>query len=306
MEQIRAVFDLHCDTVSACLEQGCELERNPLQLDLERGCTFPQWVQTFAFWIDDCYRGEPAWHHCREQRRLFQKFLEGSPQRLCLWEPGNELREHCCNALLSVEGGAAIAGKLSRIETLREMGVALFTLTWNGDNELASGVLGSDQGLTALGKETVKELERQQIIVDVSHLNQQGFYGVERVSKKPFVATHSNAAAVCPHPRNLTDDQIRCIAERGGLIGLNFYPLFVNGEQECMIEELIRHAEHILCAGGEQVLSLGSDFDGAAMPKALPEIMGLENLYQSMIKYFGGNLTKKIFFENAAEFFRRI
>lgn len=307
MNEKIAVFDLHCDTVLACLKQGAELKRNHLQLDLERGLeTAERWIQTLAFFIDDCYRGEDAWNHFGDQYRLMRRFLEENSEAIRLWRPTSFPTDPCCQAMLSVEGGAVLGGKLERIGELYRLGVAMMTLVWNGENELGSGIDGCGEGLTAFGKNAVREMEQNGMVVDVSHLNDAGFYDVERLAKKPFVATHSNARALCAHPRNLTDEQIRCIIDRRGLIGLNFYPLFVNGGQEYAIDELIRHAEHILSLGGERILALGSDFDGADMPAAIPDIKGLENLYQSMIKYFGTEITKDVFFGNAAEFFRRV
>lgn len=299
------LFDLHCDTVSACLRTGQGLRENSLQLDLCRGLeTAGPWVQTFAFWIDDTDRGEAAWQSFQRQYGLMKGFLDTLPQLEC-WRPGQPARAGACRAILAVEGGAVLAGSLDRIARLRECGVRLLTLVWNGDNELGSGVTGSGGGLTCFGRRAVRELEQNGILIDVSHLNDAGFSDLARLARRPFLASHSNARAVCPHPRNLTDAQILSIAQSGGVIGLNFYPMFVNGTQVCAAEELIPHAEHMLSVGGEQVLALGSDFDGASMPEDLPDIGGLENLHRIMIKYFGQNITDRIFYQNAADFFNR-
>lgn len=296
------VFDLHCDTLCTSREKGESLRRSQLQLDLERGPKEEGWVQTFAVFVPDEYRGEAAWDYFTLHRSRFLQELEKNPDLLCLYQ-GGEPQKGKCSALLSIEGGTAIGGRLERLEQLREWGVAFFTMTWNGDNELASGVGGSGGGLTPLGKDALREMERLAIVPDVSHLNEQGFWELERLCKRPFIATHSNARAVYDHPRNLTDDQIKAIVQHGGLIGLNFFPAFVAPGEDYEPEMLIRHAEHILSLGGEKSLALGSDFDGASMPGFLSDVKGLANLYQSMIKYFHKPLTDQIFFENAKGFY---
>lgn len=293
------LFDLHCDTVSTCLNQGKRLLENDLQLDLKRGAMFDRWIQTFAFWIDDCYRGEDAWNHFLDQYAFFEKEYMENQDDICLY--AGKVRPGCCNALLSIEGGAALAGRLERIETIKKMGISFLTLTWNGENELGAGASHTG-GLTPLGKEAIPELERQNVVIDVSHLSEKGFWDVAKISEKPFVATHSDVWELCKHPRNLKKEQILELIQRKGLIGINFYPVFVTGGQNCRIEDIIRHIEGILSLGGEQVVALGSDFDGALMPQDLSEIKGLEKLYQSMIKYFGTEITNCIFYDNAMRF----
>jgi len=141
-------------------------------------------------------------------------------------------------------------------------------LTWNYRNNLGDGVgkPRSRRGLTAFGRETIREMERLGMIVDVSHLNERTFWQVIEASEKPVVATHSNAFGVCGNPRNLTDSQIRAISESGGFIGLNFCEYFLNDSWEASIRDVVTHARHIAEAGGTQVLAIGSDFDGIPTP----------------------------------------
>lgn len=300
-----AVFDLHCDTVSACYTEQKALYRNDLQLDLEDGLTLGTWVQTFAFWIDDCYRGAPAWEHLKAQYTLFAGEYHKNQGRIALCRDFQNPQKGACNAVLSVEGGAVVEDRLERVGIMKDWGISMMNLVWNGENQIGSGVLGHPHGLTPLGKEIVREMERQNIIVDVSHLNEAGFADLEQIAEKPFIASHSNAKSICPHPRNLNDGQVRCIAERGGLIGINFYPAFVNGESDCTFDELFRHIEHMLVLGAGKCLALGSDFDGADMPSVLSDVKKLENLRGSMVECFGKTITREILFENASRFFNK-
>lgn len=114
----------------------------------------------------------------------------------------------------------------------------------------------------------MKELEKNRIVIDVSHLNTLGFWDLCEIAERPFLATHSNCFEICPHKRNLDDLQIREIIRRKGLIGINFYPIFINGESDASFQEIRRHIRHILSLGGEDVIAVGSDFDGA--PPCLP------------------------------------
>ncbi|NQU07320.1 MAG: membrane dipeptidase, partial [Candidatus Abyssubacteria bacterium] len=138
------------------------------------------------------------------------------------------------------------------------------------------GVVGSParrRGLTAFGRETLGEMERLGMIVDVSHLNERTFWQVMEATRKPVVATHSNAFSIRNHPRNLTDSQIKAISERGGFIGLNFCPDFLNSGGEASIRDVVRHARRIAEVGGVGVLAVGSDFDGIySVPKGLEHI----------------------------------
>ena len=182
------------------------------------------------------------------------------------------------------------------------MGVRVLSLVWNGENELAGGVQ-SEIGLTDMGKEAVRELERNRIIVDVSHLNTLGFWDLCEVAERPFIATHSNCFEICPHKRNLDDLQIQEIIHRKGLIGINFYPIFINGESDASFQEIRRHIRHILSLGGEDVLAVGSDFDGAAMPSRLDRIEKVPDWHQNLLKHFEPELVEKITFGNAQRFF---
>lgn len=166
------------------------------------------------------------------------------------------------------------------------------------------------KGLTEKGREMVQEMERLGIIPDVSHLSDAGFYDVLEVTKKPFAASHSNARAVCPNVRNLTDDMIRKLAGRGGVMGLNFCADFLEekpfGEKNPgSIEAVVRHAEHIVNTGGIEVLGLGSDFDGIDTNEGLPGVQGMERLWDALQKKgFSEDALDLIFSGNVLRVYR--
>lgn len=294
-------FDLHCDTAYEITKQNLSIEKNPLAIDLRKGSSLFPWIETFAFWIPDDYRGEEAYDLFQKQYRYFKKEWEQYPELFCDLKTPDQKG---CYPLFAVEGGAVLAGKMSHIDDLKAAGISILTLTWNDVNEIAAGAHATG-GLTNFGKGVVKSLEEHNIIIDVSHLNEESFWDVARIASRPFIATHSNAYDVCPNPRNLKAEQIRVIRDSNGLIGLNFYKDFLGGDSTRGIEALIRHIDLFLQLQCEDILAIGSDFDGADMPSDLVDITAIPQLQERLISNFGVALTEKIMFDNARNFFGR-
>ena len=167
--------------------------------------------------------------------------------------------------------------------------------------------------MTALGRELVREMEQLGMIIDVSHLSDRGFYDVLEITGKPFVASHSNARSLCPHPRNMTDEMIRRLGERGGCMGLNFYQEFLRtGDSELEgiqggVEDLVRHAKYIVNIGGEEVLGFGSDFDGIDTNPDIPDVTAMERIWERLHSAgFSQGQLDKIFHENVLRVYREI
>lgn len=207
-------------------------------------------------------------------------------------------------AILTVENGSALAGRLDRVEALARDGVRMITLTWNGKNELGSGNT-TGHGLSAFGREAVRAMEQAGILVDVSHLNDTGFDGLLEIAQKPFVASHSNARSICGHKRNLTDEQIREMAARHCLIGLNFCQNFLRtGTRPAVPDDLWRHVEHFLELGAADCLALGSDADGADVPPGLDCPERFAGLYAYFLERgLSPALAEGLLWRNALTFF---
>lgn len=303
------LFDLHCDTLFSCEAQKKDLLRNDLYLDWERGAQYSPWTQVMAVWVPPELRGRRAVNHFDRCRDYLDAQLKNHPDaaRLCFDIREMENNPTPCSVLLAVEGGAALGGTLQGLRHLYERGVRMLTLTWNGSNELADGALvPQGGGLTRFGQQVLRDCGQLGITVDVSHLNERGFWDVAVLSQKPFVATHSNAKAVCPHPRNLSDDQFSVIRDLGGIVGLNLYPMFLNGTADAGFEDVECHLEHFLALGGEKVVALGTDFDGADLS---PCMAGIEHL-RALRDYLSGKgytdrLLDDIFYKNAHDFFAK-
>ena len=152
----------------------------------------------------------------------------------------------------------------------------------------------------------MRELERLGIVVDVSHLSESGFYDVAKTATRPFVASHSCAKALCGHPRNLTDDQFGVIRDSHGLVGINYNQAFLRDSGPATIQDILCHIDHFLQLGGEHVIALGSDFDGAYMPEDLKTAAALPQLYEAMLAHgYKQSLVWDIFYNNAVHFFVR-
>lgn len=288
-------FDLHCDTISKCyFKIKKSMLKNKYHIDIKRGkSTFDKWFQTFAFWMPDNTNSDKAYDLFLKQYKYMKKFdlpiYSGS-------------FDSDFKAILMVEGGLLLGEDLSRIDELKNKNIKILTLTWNNENTIASGVL-STGGLKPFGKRVVCELENKNIVVDVSHLNEESFWDVVRIAKKPFIATHSNAHHVCSHVRNLKADQIQEIKNVGGIIGLNFYKLFLEDNCKNGVDVLIRHIDYFLKQKCEDVLAIGSDFDGADMPNDIKDITYVPPIKQRISECFGEDVANKIMFENAKIFF---
>lgn len=284
------IFDLHCDSLYRGYTENQPLEENLFHLDLKRGSMFDRWSQCFAVWIPDELRGEDA-----------MALFDG-----CYEKYSRELRPKASerfSPILTVEGGAVLGGDLKNLQKLKKCGVKMMTLTWNGENELGGGA-STARGITPFGKEAVKAMEELSIAVDVSHASDALFYDVAALARKPMVASHSNARAVCPHPRNLTDGQFQTIRDQGGLVGLNFCVHFLREDSDAHFEDLLRHADHFWSLGGETTLCLGSDYDGTDVPPELDGIEKMEGFYELFLKHnYKESLVNSLFFDNASKFF---
>lgn len=259
------IFDAHCDTLTKAYEEkDYSLCRNGGHWDSTRAGEIGDYIGTFAAFIEDGEKS-PFQTGLAKLRAIRQEPTISVVQNS--EEAERALSEGKVAAFLSVENGLILEGDSANLERLQKEGIRFFGLTWNGANELSDGAMVKNpSGLTAFGREMVKRLQEKNIFVDVSHLAEPGFWEVMRLASRPVVATHSNAYAVCPHPRNLKDDQFRAICETGGVVGINFYSLFLRESGRASIRDIVRHIDHFLSLGGEDHIGLGGDFDGMDSP----------------------------------------
>lgn len=304
-------FDLHCDTILGCLRKDIPLRDNEMHINLKKAEAFDTYVQCFAVFVFDSLQGKPAFETFGKAADRFTEEVEKNSDMLeqCR-APGDLARiekEHKHGGILTIESGTALGGDLDNIEDLKRRGVRMCTLTWNGANELGSGIgAEEDSGLTDFGREAVRRFEEAGIFVDVSHASPKLFWNVQAIAKKPIIASHSNAKAVCGHARNLTDEQFAAIRDSKGLVGLNYYNAFLNDKpEEASMEDVLRHAEHFLALGGEDVLAMGGDMDGSDLPEDMADgLASIPRLYELFLRHYSEELTDKLFYGNAARVFQ--
>ncbi|MGL5634461.1 MAG: dipeptidase [Sarcina sp.] len=305
-------IDLHCDTAMHICEFDKELKKNDICIDIEKLKKGNALAQFFAMFIELNIVEDP-YIYCKEMLRKFKYELEKNKNEISLCRNYDDLkiceREGKLGAFLTIEEGAAIKGDINRLREFKEEGISLITLTWNFENEIGypnAGFKYKDKGLKEKGIEIVEEMNKLGMIIDVSHLSDEGFYDCIKYSKKPIIASHSNVRAMSPHPRNLTDEMLKTLANNGGVTGINFCSAFlINREavsdlEVATIDDMIRHIKHMRNIAGIDVIALGSDFDG------IENKVEIENAGQFMkladrLEKEGFSITEieKIFSENA-------
>lgn len=304
-------FDFHCDTIGECANQKKELFQNDLHISLQKVSCFENYGQVFAIWIPDEYRKAAAFAYYKQVLNCFQNELQKNQDRMVQVKTPEDLTdafsENKIAAVLSVEGGAVLGGDFLKLQALYDDGVRLMTLTWNDTNEIGNGCFAEDKGgLTDFGKKVVCEMQKMHMLVDVSHLNERGFYDAADVTDMPFVASHSNAKIVdnpYAKARNLTDGQINVLVARGGLIGLNLCADFLGNNGNTGADAVLRHISHFLSRGAESVLAFGCDFDGCTVHESLNGIDRLPDLFSYLVQHgISEEQLEKICFLNGYRF----
>ena len=206
---------------------------------------------------------------------------------------------------IGIENGYALGKNLQNISMFKEMGVSYITLCHNGDNDICDSARGKGEwgGLSPFGREVVREMNRTGVMIDVSHAAESTFYDVLQTSETPIIASHSSARALCDHPRNLTDDQLKALAAQGGVAQICLYKGFINPEAEkASLSDAVRHIQHIVEIAGIDHVGIGSDFDGDGELRGCAATNELINITVRLLeagyteadlrKLWGGNLLR--------------
>ncbi len=273
-------IDFHCDTLMDVTDGRRGLAGHGAgNIDLPRLKEAGALMQVFACFVEDRYAYKEAANRTLAMIDSFYNEACGSEGQLIPVDSYNGLTDvkssDGVGGMLSIEGGESLEGSLYMLRDFYRLGVRALTLTWSRRNELGDGI-GEDSGsgLTGFGKSVVKEMNRLGMIVDVSHLNEDGFWDTVNVCNDPVIASHSDCRALCSHKRNLTDEQIKVIADTGGVIGINFASSFLNSGQAGK-QDIIQHIDHIADLVGIDYVGFGSDFDGCNLPG---DIHGAEDM----------------------------
>lgn len=320
------VVDMHCDTILRIFDEGGNLLENDFNIDLRKMSKGDYLLQNFAMFVNLGDNDDPL----IKAHRLIDLYYQEIERNKDLIKPvfsyqdiENNQRDGLMSAMLTLEEGAVVNNDLAILRNYYRLGVRMITLTWNHPNGIGYPNLVSTKeykdlyhinnqdGLTDFGIEYVKEMERLGIIIDVSHLGDAGFYDVLKYTTKPFVASHSNARSVCGVARNMSDDMIKLLAKRNGVMGINFCGDFLKasktgGERSC-IKDMVNHILYIKNLVGIDYVGLGSDFDGISQDLELKDAsmmpMLKDVLFEAGLKE---EEIEKVFYKNVLRLYQTI
>ena len=303
------IVDLHCDTFMKMYtdkKNSEEIKKNDYSIDIEKLKKGDVYAQCFAIFneMGNGYNTQQMYDRidymmcgldkCTDDIYLYKGYAD------LLNKPENKI----C-AIPTIEDLGPVLGDISNINRLYDMGFKILSLTWNHENTLgypnSSNKNIMSKGLKKFGNEVIELMNELNMIIDVSHLSDGGFYDVANISKKPFVATHSNARAVTDHSRNLTDDMLKILSDAGGVTGINFCSTFLKEDsKKSRIEDMIRHIKHIKKAGGIDCIAIGSDFDGIESELEIADASQHYKLISALESAgFTGEEIDKITYKNA-------
>ena len=304
------VFDLHCDTALVLagddLSCGGTLRSNQSHIDLERAKNLPGYAQCFACFttpmMEQWMKKNPVDVFEKELNCVLREIERNSDlirQAFSADDVRRNAESGLMSGILTIEGPAGFGFDPALLEMLCRVGFRVTSLGWNEQNVLTgSHVTGG--GLTDLGREYVKEAQRIGMIVDVSHISDEGFWDIMEITDKPIVATHSNSRAICAHSRNLTDDMFRALCQTGGVAGFNQCAAFIG--ENCNLDTVCDHILHFLELDPEgDHIALGGDLDGCdELPKGFDGIESYPAMAQRLLERgVGEAIVHKIYWDNA-------
>lgn len=280
------LFDLHCDTPFRCFTEKKDFLKNDLDISFEKAGCFSKWSQIFAVWVRE---------ETPSPFEFYKSVLSDFKSKLVGCE-----YDHF-TPLFSIEGGSVIE-EIDYLDEIKNDGVSVITLTWNSKNKIASGA-NEKGGLTLFGEAVIKKMNCLKIATDLSHLNEESFFDAITVTDYP-IATHSCSKSVFNHKRNLSDEALIKIAQKGGIVGICPYPEF-SGKNS--FQSVYDNLCYMLSLGLENHIAFGSDFDGAQMSDELLDISYIPLLRAYLLeKGVSERHLNLFFYENAGNFFRNI
>lgn len=299
------IIDLHCDALlKLSLGKGTFRFANSteLQTNKQRLKAGNVKVQCFAIFIEPEINSDQKFQAALEQVDYFYEEVLGKNlemKQIKEWSDFDQLQDGEMGAMLTLEGVDAIGNDLTKLRILYQLGVRSVGLTWNNANLAADGA-GEPRGggLTIFGKEIVKLNNEHRVLTDVSHLSEKAFWDVMELAKY-LIASHSNAKALCNHPRNLTDEQAKAMFKKGGMVHVVYHPPFVKAVGNVTIADLIKHIDHFCSLGGVKQIGLGSDFDGiSTFITDLEDASKSQNLINSLLKHFKEEEVRGFAYQN--------
>lgn len=287
-------FDLHCDTAYEMYVQDQGFQKNKLNIDLERAEYLEEYRQVMALWCNN----ERTDEECFEDfLAMHRNFLHHS-----------SVPADFGPFAFSLEDARLLCGSIERLKLLRDMGIRFLIPMWKGES-IIGGAFDTDVGLTDFGREVIKGCFELGIIPDISHCSVKSADEILSMAEqrgKTVIASHSCSYSVYAHKRNLRDEQFERIKALGGVVGLSLCAYHLTEyANKCCADDIVRHFEHYLSLGGEDMTCFGADMDGAPMPVGITGIESIANIYEILCKSFGNCVSEKLAYKNASNFIKK-
>lgn len=304
------IIDMHCDTLLECYRNpSYTLSTNSGHISVDKLLQGNALAQFFAIFISPKEKALMAPYDIfNKVYKTYETQLELNSNYIrpafCAEDILSNAKDSKISSILSIEDGVILEDKIERVQEVFDKGVRLITLTWNFENTIgfpsSDDPVDHNRGLKPFGIDVVEEMNRLGILIDVSHLSEGGFYDVAKYSKKPFVASHSCARALCNHRRNLTDNQLKALGNQGGMAGVNFYSAFLKEDSEyATIDQIVEHVRYMVDKAGIESVGLGSDFDGIDCELEFKDYASYPLLLSALSKHFTDDQLDKICNGNA-------
>lgn len=306
------LFDLHCDTATRLLGESRGLYENNFHISLKNAEYLEKYAQVMAIWTDYKLSDEEGYLRFFEVLKNLKNEIEINKDTVGLITNSNQLDSYLNSSktplILAVEDARILANDISRLDVLYSNGVRLITLNWYGETCIGGGH-DTNIGLSDFGTSVVNKCFDLGIIPDISHSSFAGARMTLDLAKqhsKPIVASHSDSYSINPHTRNLKDEYFRDIIEIGGLVGINLCTSHLSSSYDVYVSDIVKHIEHYLSLGGEDILAMGCDLDGTDLPEGFSGIKDIYKIADELQRLnYSQELIDKITYKNAFEFFKR-
>ncbi|MBI9013433.1 MAG: dipeptidase [Clostridiales bacterium] len=304
--QTLMLFDLHCDTILRIYGDQTQFRKNDYHIDSEKMIKGDSIAQFFAMFVD-LEKTKNPYDTCNEMIDCFEYEIRENEHMIKAGTTSIDIEENYrsdkVTGIITIEEGAVLEGDITNLNHFYDRGVRSITLTWNYENEIGYPNCKEtymDKGLKPFGLEVIKKMNELNMLIDVSHLSDGGFWDCINHSVKPIIASHSNARTMQNVSRNLTDDMILALRDKGGVMGMNFCSFFLDGSEISKVSSIVDHIRYIYDLAGIDVIAIGSDFDGIGGTLEIEDMSKIYLLTEALLEDgFTEEEVDKILYKNA-------
>lgn len=307
------LFDLHCDTILRIYGDQTQFRKNDYHIDSGKMIKGDSMAQFFAMFVD-LDKTENPYETCNEMIDCFEYEIKENEHMIKFGTTSKDILENYrsdkVTGIITIEEGAVLQGDINKLTHFYDRGVRSITLTWNYENEIGYPNCKEpfmDKGLKPFGLDVIKKMNELNMLIDVSHLSDGGFWDCIKHSPKPIIASHSNARNLCNHSRNLTDEMILALRDNGGVMGMNFCSAFLDGSEVSKVSSIVDHIRYIYDLAGIDVIAIGTDFDGIGSILEIEDISKIYLLTEALLENgFTEEEVDKIFYKNALRVYNTV